>query len=1394
MSVRYFNWKLAIVLIIGLAVLCVGAFEVRQFRRANRADQGLELGNEAYEEGRWAEAATNLGRYLAVKQDDTSVLLKYAESQLNIRPAKRSYVQQAVGAYRTILRLDKRNSESAKKLTEIYLGIGSFGEAELIARKQIEGVPDGEIHRMLALALAGQRKFKEAAAELKIIVQEHPDQILAYEVLGQLAEQRLEDIGGAPETWFDQAVEKNQSSALAYIVRAGFYRRNENVSEALADLGKAEQLDMSDPLIRLRLAKELVDTGLLDRAEEHLSVVREDAGQDQDLWRTWAMLAFRSRSQEKMLKVAEAGLKELSSQPWDFMPLATELFVLSGKLEDANDCISKLHAMDVGPATVAFLRGLVAAEQGQLSQAVKHWRQSMESGNKSPRIQLALASAWARLGNTQSAIQQLRSVVSESPDYFEGRLALAKLLVRTGNWTEALDQAAAAMRLSPEDADASLLHIHAQIQLIRTSPSERGQVDIRTWRDMRKRLSGLEESGEATDKVKRMQFQLAMQQEKLADAEKLLAQLKQTGLAQTEVARAEAELLAAQGKEDLAILKLYAAIEDLPDDVELVNYVAILLDRQGDREKCEKIVKEALARVTDPVAQRRLGLLIARFYVSWEQKEKAYPVLVALAQKLPGDIPIKRWLLLCEQTMEDPEDAQRVVDEIKSLEGESGWQWRYEQARVWFAAEDFKDNYARTVSLLQENLAANPDDQASRVFLARSYEKAGALQLAISTYLEALNRTPDDLRVIIPAVAALYGAKEYGQAEQILNRVSRQKLSHPLLSELALQDHLRRGELDSASVVLQDILSNDPNNQNAYLSLALLKMQQNDFEESAELLNTLKEQDPNSLAVAAAQIQLSVRQGNPTEAMRLSDQAVDNLGNAFAYILRARTHATSGRAEKAWEDLEHAASIEADNVDVWIARSDFNRAAGRQVEAIADIRRARSLVPDDLDIQKRAILLFLASRENGIQGEGKSLLEEALESNPEDVTLRLYKARSMLIEGTAPAIESAEQILREIADDRPETSQAWVLLGEIAIKQGQADKAMNAALGGLAYRPTDKTLLLLKARAEAARSPVLAVPTLESLHNMDMNDVGAAMLLANTYMKVGESKKALTLLKRQLTTSNASNRRRYQIALAVATYKNGNRQRAENEFDSLLSAEPNDPTPLLELVQLLKDDRLWSSVNQKVLNWRREHLEDTDTAVAIARGLQSVGDAQAKKVAEDILRTILRDDSGCTQAMAALAILLQTTARTSESAILYERLLGLEPDNVIAINNLAWIMSEEQGKHQEALELAQRGLKIAPDYFDLVDTRGVVYYRLGEFEKAAEDFSRCISSGPNTTPASVATRFYLARALTELGEKGQAITHLKQALELQDRIGGLSRADLLDAQRLLKQLQGGSRL
>jgi len=1391
MAKRYFNWKLAIVLVIAFAVLGSTAVGLRQWQKGRRAECGLEAGLKAYEQMKWEEAATNLGRYLMAKRDDVPILLKYADAQLKIMPLTPNKVQQAIASYRAILRMDKDNSEAAMRLTETYLAtMGAPGEAELVARRQVEINADPELRRLLALALARQRKFDEAATELKGVIEEHPEQVLAYETLGQLTEQRPEDFPDPPEHWFNLAVKNNPSTALAYIIRARFNRRSKNMPQVLADLEQAEKQDLSDPAVRLQLANELINTNVLDKAEKHLTAVQKAMPTDQTLWHTWAQLALKSRSQEKMLKIAEAGLTELSSYPWAFMSTAAELFMWGGKLDRATDCVSRLRQKNMAPDFVACLEGLVASEKGQLFEAVKCWRRAAELGNRSPQIRLLLARALSRLGDTQSAPRQLRGLVSERPDFFDGRLELARLLAQTGNWSEASQHARAAMQLEPENLEAALLHLQARIYLLAESPS--GE-NTQMWQDVQEELARLESTTDGAAEVKFVQLQLAVQQGNFPEAEVLVKRLKKDHLPQAKIAIAEAELLAVQAKTSEAISILRATTKEYPEAVEPVKYLASLLAQQGNYKEAEDTLEAALARVEQPIAQRDLGLLLAQIHTVSGKPDNAYKLLTRLAQKLPSDIPLKRRLLACEQVTKDSGQAQQIIDEIKSLEGEDGWQWKYEQARVWLGTDDFKGRYPQIVPLLQKNLLANPDDQASRMLLAAAYERAGELQLAVSTYRDALRRSPDNIGVIVRAVTALYNAQEHNEVEEILDRASQQKLYHPQLQTLRYQSYLRRGELSSASDILQDLLGNDPNNPAVCFSLALLKMRQNRFDEADKLLAKLKVRDPNSLPVTAAQVQLNVSQNRPEEAMRLCNEAVDNLGNASAYILRAKTCAMLGQTDRAIEDFGRAIAVEPKNAEVWVARSDLYRTSGREVEAVADIRQALSLAPDNSRVQKLAIQLLMGSRNPDTVRQGKIILDKALESSPQDIELQMLKARSLLVEGTAPAGEDAEQILQKITEDRPETVEAWVLLGAVLLRQQQSGRALDAALRGLAHKPNDKTLLLLKARAEAARSPILAIPTLKELREQDPNDADIALYLANTYAEVGEPEKAVNLLKEQLTLcKGASQQRKVRIALAVALYQNGEKVDAQKEFDSLLQSAPDDPAPLLAEARLLANDNLWSQLSEKVTQWSNNHPQDNYTLLTIAGALATSEEDHAKRISEKLLCRILDRDPNNLEAMNTLAMLLQTIGRGAESAKLYQHILRLKPNSVIAINNLAWIMCEEQGKYQQALELAQRGLKIAPWYIDLIDTRGIVYYRLGQFDKAIQDFTTCIELYPSAAPLGVASRFHLARACARLGQTNKAIEHLSQALDLDSRIGGLSTADLAEARSLSEQLRAGS--
>jgi tetratricopeptide (TPR) repeat protein len=1388
MAKRYFNWKLAVVLVIGLVVLGVASFALRQWQRSTRAERALILGQKAYDEDKWREAASDLGRYLALHQNDVPVLLKYADAQLKVRPTKSGNVQQAVQAYRSVLRIDSNNSEAVKQLVQIYLAVGTPGEAELIAERYLETNKDPEIQRMLAVALANQRMFSEAAEQLRLIINEYPDQVLAYAILGRLTERRPREFTEPAVFWFDQAVQNNPSSALAYITRADFYLTSGDKQKALNDLQQAEQQDLSDPQVRLQLAREFINADLLDKAEVHLNAVKEVTPANQMLWQIWADLAMKSNSQEKTLEVAETALQELASQPWDFMPAAVELFIHSGQLERASDYISKMRQEDIYPAAIALFEGLIARSKGLTSEAIKSWYRAVELGDTSIRTRLLLTSAISRSGDTQSALRLLRTLVSEFPNSFDVRLALTRLLARTGNWKSTAEHAAIAMQLSPRNLEAAILNIQARIQLIDPNLAV---AYSRQVQDINQRLVELEKATDGALEVKILQFQLAMLRRDFQQARQLVTQLKSNYSSQMKTVIAEVDLLIAEEKQDQAISLLAKIREQFPEAVEPVKYLAVLLEQKGDRQQCELVVKEALDQIQQPLAQRELALLLADFYSHWQRQEEVFNLLNEIETENPDDIPVKRRLLVCPQVINNPEKAQQLVGKIKSLEGDQGWQWKYEQARVWFNADDFRERYPQIVSFMQENLLANPADQASRLLLAATYDRVGELELAISTYREALNRTSDDLRVIIPAAAALYKSKKYDEAEEVLNRASQQELYHPELQRLQLQNYIRRGQFAPAADILQDFLDKDPNNQALCLSLALLNIRQNQFTEAEELLNRLKIQDPNSLPVTSAQIQLNIRQGKTDQALQLCDDLVNDLNDTSAYILRARTYGMLGQPEKAIEDFNNAVLMDSGRAEPWVARSDFYRAIGQPVEAGYDIQQALYLQPDNIQIQKRVISLFLASGDPAQIAKANAVLDGALKSNPEDISLQLFKARLLIAKTTGPAIEEAQQILEKITQDRPEIVDAWVILGQILLRQAQPGKAIDVALRGLVHRPNDKRLLILKADAEAASSPVLSVPTLKLLREIDPNDVDVAVKLANTYIETQEPHKAVALLKEQLDVCDASNIRKCKLALATALHKNGDKDSAKKEFDFLSESEPNDPSPLIAQARLLKDDKLWSILKQKVADWCQDHPKDSSTPVIIARGVATAQEPQALETAEDILRMVLEQHPSFSPALMSLAMILQSQDSADEAAKLYQQILDVEPDNVIVINNLAWALCQQQDKYQQALELAERGLKLVPNYTDLIDTRGVIYYHLGQYERAIQDFTECLRLYPSNVPPVVATRFHLAKACAQLGREDSAIVYLNQALDLESRIGGLSSAELEEAQSLLERLKKG---
>jgi cellulose synthase operon protein C len=107
----------------------------------------------------------------------------------------------------------------------------------------------------------------------------------------------------------------------------------------------------------------------------------------------------------------------------------------------------------------------------------------------------------------------------------------------------------------------------------------------------------------------------------------------------------------------------------------------------------------------------------------------------------------------------------------------------------------------------------------------------------------------------------------------------------------------------------------------------------------------------------------------------------------------------------------------------------------------------------------------------------------------------------------------------------------------------------------------------------------------------------------------------------------------------------------------------------------------------------------------------------------------------------------------------YKRVLAIDSDNLIALNNLAWLLASN--KDPAALGYAEQAHALAPFSPNVLDTLGFALVRNGEAKRAVE-FLRMASS---LAPGQDDIRLHLAEALAASGDKAGARKEIAELMK-----------------------------
>jgi Tfp pilus assembly protein PilF len=128
--------------------------------------------------------------------------------------------------------------------------------------------------------------------------------------------------------------------------------------------------------------------------------------------------------------------------------------------------------------------------------------------------------------------------------------------------------------------------------------------------------------------------------------------------------------------------------------------------------------------------------------------------------------------------------------------------------------------------------------------------------------------------------------------------------------------------------------------------------------------------------------------------------------------------------------------------------------------------------------------------------------------------------------------------------------------------------------------------------------------------------------------------------------------------------------------------------------------------------------------------------------------------------MGTLALVLDSSGKKEEAERAYRATLQLDPEDAVAMNNLAFLMVGRGEDLDQALALAKRATELVPDDADMIDTTGWVQLKRKQTDAAIGLFAKAVGR----EPGNEGYRQHLVLALEAKADRSAAMDELKRLL------------------------------
>jgi tetratricopeptide (TPR) repeat protein len=170
-----------------------------------------------------------------------------------------------------------------------------------------------------------------------------------------------------------------------------------------------------------------------------------------------------------------------------------------------------------------------------------------------------------------------------------------------------------------------------------------------------------------------------------------------------------------------------------------------------------------------------------------------------------------------------------------------------------------------------------------------------------------------------------------------------------------------------------------------------------------------------------------------------------------------------------------------------------------------------------------------------------------------------------------------------------------------------------------------------------------------------------------------------------------------------------------------------------------------------------------DPSLIAARMSLALLDAQEGKYnsARQALAVIARVPDMQAQAEIALGTIEETVGNPSVAIPHFRKALEADPNNTIALNDLAYLLANDTEQLDEALKYAQQAKELAPNSTFVEDTLGWAFYRKGLYSSAVVHLQNAVAKDDRAV-----LKYHLAMAYLQAGDRLRGGKILAEARKL----------------------------